>query len=303
MASMTWFFLMLCAPSLSYAYKMPYARASPPNPLWRRGNTPAAGFYNPSSNGGRWLTAVDDTFPPGQGEPLNAVISAYSDSMVLVDQETDGGLLNYFLSFGYSGECLGQHMGDAQAANLGDGNGYINQTAEIRWDFSNPELGTCEETIQGGAHFRYWIQNGKQADSGAVFMAVSYELPEADNHDIIFNGYNLGRDWFVGNVTNQTSIIPTANVTNASTYSGQTSFDGYTYHTTVVYDSGYLPNTSYGINHNLTVGNSVTEAVDGLVAVLTVKVVAKPASSCVLLSFFLSSRSHVSVITNCGVDL
>lgn len=41
--------------------------------------------------------AVDDTFPPGQGEPLNAVISAYSDSMVLVDQETDGGLLNYFL--------------------------------------------------------------------------------------------------------------------------------------------------------------------------------------------------------------
>ena len=61
---------------------------------------------------------------------------------VLQDSETNGGLRNYFLcvkkqirscrklmnhglrSFGFSGECLGQHDGSDQAANLGDGNGY-----------------------------------------------------------------------------------------------------------------------------------------------------------------------------------
>jgi len=73
---------------------------------------------------------------------LNAIISGNSDEAVLKNQETDGGLLNYFLcvrrafvlalcislpysrSFGFSTECLGQHSGDAQAANLGDGDGY-----------------------------------------------------------------------------------------------------------------------------------------------------------------------------------
>lgn len=27
-------------------------------------------------------------------------------------------------SFGYASECLGQHLGDDQGANLGDGHGY-----------------------------------------------------------------------------------------------------------------------------------------------------------------------------------
>ena len=29
-----------------------------------------------------------------------------------------------FRSIGFAGECLGQHIGDAQTANLGDGSGY-----------------------------------------------------------------------------------------------------------------------------------------------------------------------------------
>jgi hypothetical protein len=41
--------------------------------------------------------SVPGTFPPGQGEPLNALISGQSDAAVLKDQETNGGLRNYFL--------------------------------------------------------------------------------------------------------------------------------------------------------------------------------------------------------------
>ena len=55
----------------------------------------------------------------------------------------------------------------------------VNQTAVIRWDYGNVELGTCQETIEGGNHFRYWIQNGPDANTGAIFMAVSYEMPIA----------------------------------------------------------------------------------------------------------------------------
>ena len=36
------------------------------------------------------------TFPEGMGEPLNAILSGHSDSAVLVDQQTDGGLRNYW---------------------------------------------------------------------------------------------------------------------------------------------------------------------------------------------------------------
>lgn len=66
----------------------------------------------------------------------------------------------------------------------------------IRFNYGDPTLGTCKETVQGGNHFRYWTQTGSDANryaflaltddvvfsmlsSGAVFMAVSYELPEA----------------------------------------------------------------------------------------------------------------------------
>jgi hypothetical protein len=71
------------------------------------------------------------------------------------------------------------------------------ETAVIRWNYGDPQLGACKETIEGGNHFRYWVQNGDSGNrcvalfmcplyalivtltSGAVFMAVSYELPIA----------------------------------------------------------------------------------------------------------------------------
>lgn len=82
----------------------------------------------------------------------------------------------------------------------------------------------------------------------------------------------------IGNITNQTSLIPTLDVTNTTTYSGRTSFGNYTYETDVTYVSGLLSNTSVGINHYLTVGANGTNAIDGLVAVMLVKIVERPAT-------------------------
>jgi hypothetical protein len=265
------FFLLLCIPSLTLA-------RSPRSPqiIWRRASQsiPPQGYYNPYLTDGSLLTIVPDTFPAGLGEPINTIITANSDADVLKDQQTDGGLRNYFFSFGFSGECLGQHAGSDQGANLGDGNGVKNETAVIRWNYGDAALGACKETIEGGNHFRYWVQNGGNADSGAIFMALSYELPIAQQHDIIVNGYNLARDYLVGNITNQ--IIHTPTLKNGSTYSGQTAYGGYTYQTNVIYVSGMLQNTSNGINHFATVGQGLPTTIDGLVAVLNVTITGRP---------------------------
>ncbi|KAH0826186.1 hypothetical protein J3R83DRAFT_5618 [Lanmaoa asiatica] len=254
----------------------------PPAPPQRRETN--YGYYIPMDGGGSMLTQVQNTYPAGLGEPINVIISAYSDSQALQNTVNTGGLINYYQSFGFSTECLGQHSGDNQAANLGDGNGYLNQTAVIRLDYGNAQLGTCEETIEGGNHFRYWIQNGPDANSAAIFMAASYEMPIAGT---LLGYYNLGRDWLIGNATAQSSIIPTSTVTNASTYSGQTSFNGYTYKTTVNYVSGLLQNTSDGINHYQTVAVNGANAVDGLVAVMTVNITSQPSTTSRYVCFYL----------------
>ncbi|CAK5283865.1 unnamed protein product [Mycena citricolor] len=284
------FLLLLCLPSLS----LPALALSMPSPrrtvdvvyerIWPRRRTinvpragPASGYYPPANAGGSMLTSVAGTFPPGQGEPLNIIVSGSSSPEVLVHSSLNGGFLNFWMAVGFGGECLGQHIGASQMADLGDGNGLVNETAELRWDYGDPSLGTCEETIQGGDHFRYWQQNGKSANSSAYFLASSYEKPIAEGHDIVPNGYNFGRDWLIGNITG--SPIDTFSLTNTSTFSGTKSYAGFVYSVGISYVSGLLSNTSYGINHNLSVPINGLNAIDGLVAVLDIKVVTKPANA------------------------
>ncbi|TFK47448.1 hypothetical protein OE88DRAFT_1666243 [Heliocybe sulcata] len=231
----------------------------------------STGYANPATNGGKMLTNAPGTYPAGLGEPLNAIIVGTSDSEVLSLTDS-GGLNNYFLSVGFGGECLGVHLGDAQTAALGDGKGTVNQTAEMRWDYYNPGFGTCTETQNGGNHFRYWVQNGTNANTGAIFMAVSEELPLSSGHDIIPNGYNLGRDWFVGNATSRNITTSDYSTSGGTQFSGSTSSNGWTYQTTVTYTTGLLNATSDGINHYATVGVNGQPAIDGLVAVMEVKV-------------------------------
>ncbi|KAL0065675.1 hypothetical protein AAF712_007316 [Marasmius tenuissimus] len=267
------FLLLLCLPSLVLAHD---ERSWSIRRLWRRASrkTTAEGFVNPKDDGGSFLTKVFDVWPEDLGEPVNIIISANSDADVLEDRETGGGLRNYYLSLDFSGECLGQHAGSSQQVNLGDGHGLLNETAVIRYNYDDPQLGSCKESIQGGNHFRYWVQNGPNANTGAIFIAASYEKPIAENHAIVKNGYNLGRDYIVGNITN--SVIPTANLTNQSTYSGETAYGGFKYFTSVKYLSGLLSNTSISINHNDSVPEDGMNAVDGLVALLEVKITERP---------------------------
>ena len=70
-----------------------------------------------------------------------------------------------------------------------------------------------------------------------------------------------------------------------STFSGTTTSENYTFETNVTYVTGLLQNTSYGINHNLSVPVNGFAAVDGLVAVLVVRITGTPPKSYV---FFLS---------------
>ncbi|KAH7908420.1 hypothetical protein BJ138DRAFT_1091291 [Hygrophoropsis aurantiaca] len=198
----------------------------------------SVGYYDPVGGGGSMLDNAGD----GLGEPLNVIISGLSSPEVL----TDTGIVNYARAIGFSEECFDIHLGAPQSANLGDGNGWVNQTIELRQDYGDAPVGTCLESLIGGDHFRVYRQNGTNADSGALFLAVSQEEPVTDGHDIIPNGYNIGRD----------SLVTWA--------TGQTSYGGLSYTTTAQNITGLLAPGSNGVNHGI--------AQDGVVVLLTVNI-------------------------------
>ncbi|KAF8504236.1 hypothetical protein BU17DRAFT_58249 [Hysterangium stoloniferum] len=199
----------------------------------------AVAFVVPADNGGSQL----DDAGNGLGEPLNVIISGLSSPAVL----TDAGILSYARSLGLSTECLGIHIGGPQKANLGDGNGPLDQTSELRQDFGNSIFGTCLESLKGGNHLRYWRQDGPTANTGALFLAVSKEENLAHSHTISPDGYDVGRDLLV-----------------SSAVAGS-SFGGVTYTATSETISGLLPVGTAGVNHGI--------ALDGKVVLLTVTIV------------------------------
>ncbi|KAJ7184169.1 hypothetical protein C8R46DRAFT_451849 [Mycena filopes] len=190
-------------------------------------------YYDPRLTGGSMLTL--------QNEPLNIIVSALSSPEAL----TLRGIINYGNALSYGDDCLGIHLGGPQAANLGDGNGMVNQTQMMREDFGNAAIGTCLETLMGGNHYRVFTQNGAAANSGALFLAASKEDPITEQHNIVPNGYNIGRDEVVATATG-----------------GIVSFSGVDYSTSVKYVTGLLPAGSQGINHNI--------STDGTTAILTI---------------------------------
>ncbi|CEH16401.1 hypothetical protein CBOM_06252 [Ceraceosorus bombacis] len=212
-------------------------------------------YYSPlNKTGGLMTTIIPDL---DVGEPLNIIISGKSSKTVL---QVEGFLL-WATSINFGVSCLGQANGTEQSANLGDGGGNKTQgtgngdNGVMRWNYGDAYIGTCRETIQGGNHFRWWRQDGREANSGAYFLGASLEGPLSTQHDIVANGYNLGRDEIVGNATR----------------SNGTTWGGNYYRATVEYiPAGVLLNdTTEGINHP-DVAPPGGNAQDGRVALLTV---------------------------------
>ncbi|GAA6005772.1 hypothetical protein JCM11491_004003 [Sporobolomyces phaffii] len=207
------------------------------------------GFSNPTSNGGRWLTRWNNDW--AGGEPLNVVISSRSDPKLL---EFDT-FLDYCASLKFSKQCFQwDDRGSLQAANLGDGNDWVNQSTILRYNYDDPVFGTCSETLQGGNHFRVFRQNGPLANSGAWFLAVSKEFNLAKNHKILPNGYDLGRDELV-----EIALDPAGTRSPVSDALYQTSVEA-------VSGRDYFGRVEHKeINHG--------EAIDGRIAILTVEIV------------------------------
>lgn len=185
------------------------------------------------------------------GEPLNVIISGNSDKAVL----SEDGFASYYRSIGFAvGSCLGVSMNDTQRANLGDGNGVVNQTGIAR----EGKGSGCQESYSGGNHFRYWFQNGTKAATNAVFIAASVEMSIKQNHMVVKNGYDLGRNQLVGNATQGTT-------TDSDT--------GNQFQTTSVKNDTSLLSgiSSSDLNHNI--------GTDGKVAILQVKMVKKGSGS------------------------
>ncbi|KAJ7449035.1 hypothetical protein B0H11DRAFT_335372 [Mycena galericulata] len=193
-------------------------------------------YYDPRTQGGSML----DNAGAGGSEPLNVIISGHSTPSVL----TNSGFLGFAEAIGFAIECFDLHIGDPQSANLGDGNGWVNQTIELREDFGSTALGTCWESLAGGNHLRLYRQNGTLANSGALFLAVSKEEDVVEHHTISPDGYNIGRDL----------LVQRAN--------GTTSFNGVKYTTATRRIQGLIDPGSEGINHGI--------ATDGVVVLLTV---------------------------------
>ncbi|KAJ6594386.1 hypothetical protein B0H19DRAFT_920040 [Mycena capillaripes] len=193
-------------------------------------------FVNPTAGGGSFLDKSG-----GLGEPLNVIISAKSSPEVL----TLDGFLQYAQTIGFDTECLGLHIGNPQSANLGDGRGDVNETEVLRESFGIPGVGTCLESATGGNHFRVFPQAG----TGALFLAVSKEEDASENHNIVADGYNIGRDLLVSKAVGE-----------------HTGFDGkkfkFNTYNTVSTDLVLLPPGSEGINHGI--------AQDGVIKMLTV---------------------------------
>lgn len=167
-----------------------------PSSLSRRQGS-SQGYFNPTTNGGSMLTE--------QLEPLNVIVSGQSSAGIL----SQDGFEEFSRAIYFSpGSCLGISQGGYQSANVGDGNGLKPQTNIMRYNYKQGDGGSCIESLKGGNHFRYWIQNGTAADSGAIFIAASVELNATLNHMIAPNGYDNGRDEMVGNATAGTLTSP-----------------------------------------------------------------------------------------------
>jgi len=193
------------------------------------------GYADPHKNGGKMIT--------DSKEPVNVIIVGSSDKSLL----TNDGFNKYAKSINFDVGSFFVELGGKQKLNLGDGKGSRDQKGLRR---AGQML---KESLHGGNHFRYWIQNGPEANTSAIFIAASVESAKRKKgnvqHDIVPDGYNMGRDQLVGNATSK-----------------PTSFQGTKFETKLLsMDTSLVkPNERKNLNHGINC--------DGKVAILRVTV-------------------------------
>ncbi|KAF8310277.1 hypothetical protein DL93DRAFT_2099502 [Clavulina sp. PMI_390] len=198
------------------------------------------GWRDPRVGGGSMINRAVKKLGGWLGEPINVIVSGDSDKHIL----SANGFGQYAMSLGFADECMKQHRGGKQIADLGDGLGPKEQYSIFRQHYF-PIFGTCWESLAGGQHFRTWRQNGPDANTGAWFIAASQEKYLGEHHTIVADGYNLGRDYLVERAVEGGS------------------WKGMWWKADVEWREGLLEPGAEGINHNITQ--------DGLVAILTVR--------------------------------
>ena len=151
-----------------------------------------------ATNGG----SLEFTFTSGntRPEPINVIFASGSfpdvptypnATLALLHPH---GLAQYLRALNYSDECLGLHLSTPAVADLGDGRGSRRLDFLYRENFGKYPDGTCLESVQGGSHFRGWSQMVGEDQPFAWFLAASNELNLTLHHDIVPDGYDLGRD-------------------------------------------------------------------------------------------------------------
>ncbi|KAF8169843.1 hypothetical protein K438DRAFT_223987 [Mycena galopus ATCC 62051] len=187
-------------------------------------------FYDPRILGGAMLNNASRH----GGEPLNVIISGYSTPSVL----TDAGFYGFAASLGFAHECLGLHMGARQPANLGDGNGWVDEITVLRESYGSASLGTCWETVIGST----------AKPPPTRFSSPFRRKRACSGTTISRDGYNIGRDLLVQRAARARG----------------TSYKGVRYATTARTLEGLMSPGKVGVNHNITT--------DGLVVLLTITV-------------------------------
>lgn len=84
-------------------------------------------------------------------------------------------------SVGFSTECFGIHIGNPQTANTGDGRGWTDEIAVMRYDYGDSGLGTCLESLTG-AWLPLLSPNGddlfaSSPQQGGIIFASGSKLP------------------------------------------------------------------------------------------------------------------------------
>ncbi|KAG2174089.1 hypothetical protein INT44_000203 [Umbelopsis vinacea] len=202
----------------------------------------SAAYYNPNTG----ATNMKAYVVGGTAyEPVNVIVSGLSAGSVSNSNDAvKGGILSWLQAINFDKECLGLHAGGYQGFDSGDGRGFVNQTFIYRQNYDDPSgVGSCTESLIGGQHVRGYYQT----TSGAWFLGASQEQPATENHNIVPNGYDLGRNYVAKN-----ALV------------GGKGFDGCVYGPATVVDITGLVSANDGSGYNHDIGT------DGIVKLITV---------------------------------